>query len=385
MIVAALFGSACSHRPAPPAPYLAFVVCQDTNSVAVVNLADFRTIASLSVSARPESAVIRPHSQEIFVAGPGGIDRIHIPDFKVLRNERTDTSARSMVFSPDGRTAYFLLDPAPRPAPKAGVMAEPPTPGVSHIAILDCESGKELGQIVARARFSYLAITADGKTLLASDPLSKRVHFFDARTRKPLGVVETGKGAGPITVQPSGAKAFVSDTEEEKISVIDAEARQVLSHIELGMRPGALLLKPDGGELFVLAPQASMLVIIDAFHDNVSQTFPTGREPAAGVFSRDSSMLYLANAGDGSVTFLDVQNRTVLASVPIGREPRAIALTPDERFLVVADATTSSLAVLIAEPARLAKVRSPLLTVVPVGARPVAVVVPDWLAKGSDK
>ena len=49
---------------------------------------------------------------------------------------------------------------------------------------------------------------------------------------------------------------------------------------------------------------------------------------------------------------------------------------------MVADAATSSLAILIAEPARLAKVRSALVTTIPVGARPVAVVVPDWQWEG---
>ena len=60
------------------------------------------------------------------------------------------------------------------------------------------------------------------------------------------------------------------------------------------------------------------------------------------------------------------------------REPRALALTPDERFLAVADAGTSSLAVLIAEPSRLADSRSAMLTSLPVGTRPVDVVVPNW-------
>ena len=74
---------------------------------------------------------------------------------------------------------------------------------------------------------------------------------------------------------------------------------------------------------------------------------------------------------------LDVANRLALGSTFVGREPRALALTPDERFLAVADAGTSSLAVLIAEPSRLAATRSALLTSLPVGGRPVDVVVPE--------
>ena len=121
-----------------------------------------------------------------------------------------------------------------------------------------------MGQISVRGRLSHLAITSDGKTLLASDPAASVVHLFDAAARKPLGTLPAGKGAGPLAIQVSGSKAFVSNTEEDKITLLDTTTRQVLSHIELGMRPGLLLLKPDGGELFVLCPQASTLAIVDA-------------------------------------------------------------------------------------------------------------------------
>jgi hypothetical protein len=47
-------------------------------------------------------------------------------------------------------------------------------------------------------------------------------------------------------------------------------------------------------------------------------------------------------------------------------------LTPDERFLAVADSASASLAVLRAD-------RAALLTTIPVGSRPVDVVITDWL------
>ncbi len=369
--------TSCTRPAAPPAPYLAFVVCQGTDSVAVVNFAVLRVVASLKVSARPEAAVVRPGSREVYVTGPSGLDRIELPGFKVYLNSRTDHHPRNLVFSPDGRFAYYLRKAEPlRPALAEG-MSEPPRPGVSHISIFDCEAKKEIGQIGINASLSRLALTADGKTLLATDPLKGAVHVLDPIARKPLGTVTVGRGAGPIAVQPFGSKVFVSNLDAKTISVVDSNALQVLTHIELGVQPGSLLLKPDGGELFVLTPGASTLTILDAFHDNVLQTLTAGPSPAAGVFRRDSSVLYLGNAGDGSVLALDVASRTVLASTIVGREPRALALTPDERFLAVADAGTSSLAILIAEPARLDRNRSALVTSLPVGARPVDVVIPD--------
>ena len=58
----------------------------------------------------------------------------------------------------------------------------------------------------------------------------------------------------------------------------------------------------------------------------------------------------------------------------MGTAPCALALTPDERFLIVADSATSSLAVLRTDT-------SALVTTIPVGNKPVDVVVPDWLEK----
>ena len=68
----------------------------------------------------------------------------------------------------------------------------------------------------------------------------------------------------------------------------------------------------------------------------------------------------------------EFQNRLVVASTHTGAQPRALALTPDERFLVAVDSAASSLAVLRTD-------RPALVTTIPVGTRPVDVVVPDWL------
>jgi YVTN family beta-propeller protein len=116
---------------------------------------------------------------------------------------------------------------------------------------------------------------------------------------------------------------------------------------------------------------------------------PTGVRPAAAVATKDSTKLYVANAGDGSVEAIDLQNRVVLASTRVGGAPGALALTPDERFLAVTDSANSSLAILGTSPMNpKMKIKGsppplittlPLITTIPVGARPADVVIPDWL------
>jgi len=348
------------------------VVNHGSDTVAAVDLAQFRVLSYIPVAPGPDRIVIRPHSQEVFVVGnTGSVSVVSVPERHVLQTFRPGPSARDLVFSSDGKRAY-LLEPRSR-----------------RIDFLACEDGpdglRETGHVQLAGKLAGLALTPDGKTLIAADTAGDQLVFVSVGEAKVVSTVRVGRGPGPLAVLPDGSKVFVADTGEEKISAVEIPSRQILSHIEIGDRPTGLLLKPDGGELFVFPGPSARLTIVDAFHDHVEQSVSTGRDPVAAVSRRDSSVLYVASATDGSVGALDIQNRVVLASAPVGVAPSALALTPDERFLVVADRGGSSLAILDANLADLHTQTKPLLTswplltTVTVGAEPVDVVVPDGL------
>jgi DNA-binding beta-propeller fold protein YncE len=322
------------------------------------------------VAPEPERVRARPDGRQLYVSSaPGKISVAAFPRLRLVATLDIGRSAQDLAFSPDGRAAY-VLDPADH-----------------ELVFLNCEGAgghspeARVPKVAYRLRLAgalaSLMLSPDGKTLAVSSANPNRITFVHTATHQPLGIVEVGQSPGPMVILPDNSKVFVADTGEEKISAVALASRKLLSHIEMGARPTALLLKPDGGEIFALAAQSSTLVILDTFHDNVEQTFPLGRDPATGVFRQDMSVLYIAHAGDGSVMALDVQNREVLASTHVGMNPRALALTPDERLLAVADCAGSSLAILHADPSRLTKSRSLLITTVPVGALPVDVVIPD--------
>ncbi len=360
------------RRQVPLNPYTAYVVNHHSATLAAVNLADFHVTASLPVTPEPERVLVRPHTQQLYVVSTTGkISVAAFPHLHLVTTLDVGKSAKDLAFSPDGRTAY-VLNPADHELvflDCKGAPGDPPEGAIPKVTF----------RLRLGATLSDLALSPDGKTLLAASSSPGQITFISAQTRQPLGAVEVGQSPGSMVILPDNSKVFVADTGEEKISAVDVASRKLLSHIEIGTQPTTLLLKPDGGEIFVLAGQSSTLVIVDAFHDNVEQTFPLGRGPVAGVFRQDMSVLYIANAGDGSVLALDAQNRVVLASTHVGIEPRALALTPDERLLVVADGAASSLAILHADPTSLSNDRSVLITTVPVGASPTDVVVPDFI------
>ncbi len=357
-------------RQHPLNPYEAYVVNQQSATLAAVNLADFRVTASLPVSPQPEHVVVRPRTHQLYVvSAPGKISVAAFPHLRLVTTLDIGSSARDLEFSSDGRTAY-LLDPVNHELvflDCAGASDDPPEAAIPKVAF----------RLRLAGTLRHLALSPDGKTLVAASENPNQITFISTQTRQPLGTTEVGQSPGPMVILPDNSKVFVADSGEEKISAAALTPQKLYSHIEIGTRPTALLLKPDGGEIFVLAAQSNSLIVLDAFHDNVEKTFSLGGDPVAGVFRQDMSILYIANEGDGSVLAMDVQTREVLASTHVGMAPCALALTPDQRLLVVADRAASSLAILQADPTNLSNDRSVLVTTIQVGASPVDVVVPD--------
>ena len=364
---------ACRHRTRLT-PYIAYVVNNQSATLAAVNLADFHVTASLPVSPQPERVLLRPRTHQLYVVSATGKFSIaEFPNLHLVGTADVGASARDPAFSPDGRTAYVL-----NPAGHELVFLNCATDGTPAEEAVP----KVAARLALRGTLADLALSADGKTLVVSSQSPDLLAFISTETRQILGTVEVGQAPGPLAILPDSSKVFVADTGEQKISAADVASCKLLSHIEIGAKPTGLLAKPDGGELFVFVAPESRMIIADAFHDDVEQTFPLGRDPVAGIFRQDMSVLYVANAGDGSVSAIDVANRQVLASTHVGMQPTALALTPDQRLLVVADTAAGSLAILQADPTSLSTARSSLITTVAVGGSPVDVVVPDYISAG---
>lgn len=387
MLAAALacasLASSCTKK-LPPRPYLAFVANQLSSTVAVVNLASFRVTNSIPVPTSPTEVMARPGRQELYVLSQSGsLSVIEYPALRLTATIPVGAGAANLVLSNDGRLAAL-------------------SNAAGEVVFVDCAARRVRGRAKVGGDIAGLVFTPDAGTLIAADRAGDRLIFVDTPTTKVSGEVAVGKAPGPMVMMPDGAKLFVGDTGEPKISIVDVATKQILSHLELASAPLALVLKPDGGELVALSRDSATLTILDTFHDDVEEDRPisTGKRPVAGVPTRDSTRLYIVNqgaaaqaAGDsgevketdggGSVEAIDLQNRAVLGTTHVGTMPAVIALTPDERFLAVADPGTSTLAVLATGPLnpkpKVPGTPLPLITMIPVGTRPVSVTIPDWL------
>ena len=173
LVCFAVFSSGCRRRPAPPKAYAAFVVNKQSSTLAEVNLAKFRLLATVAVAARPERVLVRPQREELWVVRPqreelwvvsacGVISVVEFPGLRVVRKLRIGEGARDLAFSPHGRRAFILE----------------PTKG--QIVFIDSENYKETTRLNLGTPLTDLALTPDGNTLVASSSATNRLFFVNA-------------------------------------------------------------------------------------------------------------------------------------------------------------------------------------------------------------
>lgn len=362
VLAALLFQAACQRAMAPPKPYLALVSGRGSDSIAVVNLARFKIDRLIPLGFPPDKLVPRPGHEEVFItSSTGALAALRFPGFAlegVLKAGHAGEGPASVVFSPEGRLAYVL------------------TGDGKSILTVDSDSLRTLATYHSLLVLSSIALDAGQHTILGEDSVDGKLAFFTLRDGAVVslaGALTVGHDLGPMIVAAAAGKAFVAQPASSEVTAIDLAARQVLSHIEVGSPPSLLALKPDNGELFALSGRDSTMTILNVPDDSVEESHPSGAGPAAAVFSLDSGWLYIANARDGTVTRMAVGTRQQYVT-HVGLQPVALALTPDERFLAVVDAAADRLTVIRAHT-------GDMVNSVPVGADPVGVVIPGWLAR----
>jgi YVTN family beta-propeller protein len=99
------------------------------------------------------------------------------------------------------------------------------------------------------------------------------------------------------------------------------------------------------------------------------------------VVTLDNSRLYVSNFGSNSVAVFDIDMGRRIATLNVGSHPDGLALTPDQNYLLVVGTESGDVTVIQKRrPRKLEPTEYSLLTLIPVGVQPNAIVVKTFRA-----
>jgi DNA-binding beta-propeller fold protein YncE len=241
----------------------------------------------------------------------------------------------------------------------------------NSLSLVEVATGRVLAEAPCGNRPSNLAITPDGKRVLATASYSGELLFYelsDDRLER-VGSLKLGFEPRGVAISPDGLLAYVALSTADVLAVVDIQLREVTDRIAVGRWPRFLALSSDGRRLAVGCNGARGVAVVDT--ESKQQRYLEefgGLNLGQMQISADGSQVYFPwiTYRRNPITESNIRQGWVLASRiarvrldghvrreaisldPQGKavgDPHGIALSPDEQTLVCTASGTHELLV----------------------------------------
>jgi YVTN family beta-propeller protein len=211
-----------------------------------------------------------------------------------------------------------------------------------------------------------LAVTADGKFLVAADIYNDAISIVDLASLSKVGeldlrpgIVDAAQsgiagGESPFDVAIKGSTtAYVSSERDREIDVVDIShpvGPKLLMRIPVQGNPNSMVLNASQTRLFVAADNSDRVSVINTATNQVVETIRTtapegtlrgpkqlpGAAPNGLTLSPDERTLYVTNGGMNAIAVISLaqgQPHRVLGLIPTGWYPQSISISRNGRTL----------------------------------------------------
>ena len=394
-----ILSAGCTQKlPDYPPAYreYAYVSNGKSNSVSVLDMRNYRLIATIPVGANPTGIAANPQKNEIYAVNTGG-NSISVIDAEQNRVVGTIAVERAPFFidvSADGKRAYVANS------------------GSNSVSVIDLINRRVLRNIPVGSGPGLARVSKDGTLVIVSERLGNSVSVIDTEKLAVRSSVPVCKQPTDVVILGDSSKAFVACSAADQVASValsppgkQAETQggaameikssrnsprasphsaqsgfgpdRLLALLDVGKTPLHLTLKPDGGEIFVSNFGSDSISEISTATNEVQASHVIGAGPVHAIVSSDSSVLYVSNFNSDTVGIYSVDDGKLIGTVHVGRRPDALALSPNQNFLFVADTAAGDVSVVRTA----AKNGAVLLTIIPVGQQPNAIAVKAFILR----
>ncbi len=302
----------------------------------------------VALDSLPLSAAVSPDGKFLLALNAGSHPSISVVETGAMKETARVAIADAglgLAFSPDGRRVYagggsrnavleFTFSPAGELKASREISAGPPVAPVN--------GANFIGDV---------AVSPDGRTILAGDLFHDRVLAINAQSGQVTGAFKSGRRPYRILVHPDGKSFFVSSWADASVYEYSLPSGNEMARARVGAHPTDLVL--------------SNRKIPDEKTPNEQSTW----QYRLFVASANTNDVFVVGVTEGKeLNVLETLNAGFSAVAPAGMTPSGLALSADQTRLYIACSDVNALAV-----ADISASRSRLAGFVPVGAYPTAV------------
>jgi YVTN family beta-propeller protein len=190
----------------------------------------------------------------------------------------------------------------------------------AKVAVIDPATNRVIDTIDSGSTNGHrLAISGDGQRIYTDNEEDATVSVIDLPNRKLLGKIAVPQAIAGIAVSEDGKTVIAVSDESPAVFVIDTTAGKVVRTVTLeGVEKAAQIARysPDGRLLIVSDLNSNAICIMDAATFGNQSAIPVGSQPMDFAFKGDE--LFVGCQGDGTMHIIDVPGRRNKGHVPAG-------------------------------------------------------------------
>ncbi|MFA3916377.1 YVTN family beta-propeller repeat protein [Ruegeria hyattellae] len=295
--------------PVSVAGDIAFVTCQNSDELSVIDLERAAEVDRIALPGQPAGVAVGA-AGDVFTVSPGSktIRRLSTQSHEVLAETQLDGGPTGIALDPPhGR--LFVSDWYN-----------------ARLWVLGSETLEVLGEVPTGAAPAGIAISDDGRFVASADKDADQVSVFDATTFEPLRQITVGTRPFGLNFAPDGL-LFVGNVGSNDVSVLDVATGKTRATIPVGERPYGVGFA--AGRAFVTDQYANTVSVIDLETLTREATIGVGEYPEGIDVTLDGQSVVVANWFDNSVSVIDPNGLSVLNTINTCDGPRAFG-----RFLL---------------------------------------------------
>jgi DNA-binding beta-propeller fold protein YncE len=298
----------------------------------------------------PLSAAVSPDGRYLLALNAGTHPSISVVETGAMKETARVAIADAglgLAFSPDGRRVYvgggarnvvleFTFSPAGELKPTREISA---------------------GQPATMNFIGDVAVSPDGRTILAGDLFHDRVLVINAQSGQVTGALKSGRRPYRILFHPDGQSYFVSSWADGSVYEYSLPSGTEMARARVGAHPTDLILSnrkiPDEqstwqyrlfvaaantNDVFVLGvTEGKDVSVLETLNAGFSAVAPAGMTPSGLALSADQTRLYIACSDVNALAVADVSEaRSRIAGfIPTGAYPTAVRILKSGKLAVL--------------------------------------------------
>ena len=354
--------ASCGRRRGSGYPGYALIATAGEDSLAVVNLMEFRLEEAIPLGAAPAAVV----------PGDDGVSYVLTPATGSVHSISAERKVTGVIRLGSGVTQIRRTAGGKE---LAGI-----SPDAAELILADLSKFrvKRKFQLKAKPRSLDVAVGDNIRELLAvSEGDSGWIELFDLETGKQWSR-QIGGRIGDLRFRADGRLLLVGNLANRSLTALSVPSLEVVADLTLAMDPQNLCFDRDQGQLFVTGDGLDGVAIVFPYRVlQVDQTVLAGRDPGVMASSGAPSLLFVASASGSDICVLSIDSRKVIGFVDLAEHPTYITITPDDQYALILNRGSGDLAVIRIPTIRtnpaivISKSGASLFTMLPVGREPV--------------